>query len=92
MSNINKKTIRKPVSKAKISTKYQVVIPKEIRAVVRDVVPNRNVYMTPINESTIQISLKPRNWAEEVRGIAKGKYGKDSDKYLKRLRSDWYKE
>ncbi|OGC51635.1 hypothetical protein A2982_02025 [candidate division WWE3 bacterium RIFCSPLOWO2_01_FULL_39_13] len=72
----------------KVSTKYQVVIPKEIRNVTKGVIPGATVKIMSISPSDIQISLSPKGstWADKARGAAKGVYEKE---YLENLRNEW---
>jgi len=78
------------VSKSKINKKYQVVLPKQIRKLVKDIKPGKDVYITPINDKTLKITIDDgASWVEDSGGIAKGLYGKESIKWLRKLRSEW---
>lgn len=70
--------------------KYQVVIPREVRKVIT-VEPGQEVLVSPLDNYSIRIVLDPKNWVEASYGSAKGAWGKESDKYLRRLRESWQK-
>ena len=73
---------------SKISSKYQIVIPKSIRNVVKEARPGTEVYITLDNNSII-VTPKRENWAESVRGIIPKKYHiKDPVAYIKNMRKD----
>jgi len=77
-------------TKSKISTKYQIVIPKEVRLVVSDVKPGTEVYITPIDKRSMRVELKTKSWADEVRGIVPpGTYGPDPVKYVRKIRDEF---
>ena len=85
MKKIQNKLIR---GTSKISSKYQIVIPKNIRNVVRDVHPGTKVYITLENNSII-VTPRRENWAESVRGIIPKKYRvKDPVAYIKNMRKN----
>lgn len=84
----NKKRCKK-TTRSIISTKYQIVIPKEVRLVVNDVKPGTEVYITPIDKRSMRIELKTKSWIDEIRGIVPpGTYGPDPVKYVKKIRSE----
>lgn len=76
---------------SKISTKYQVVLPKKVREFYSDLQPGRELIITPINEHEFKISVKPtaEEWLESASGIAKGAWGEDSTGWLRKLRDEW---
>jgi bifunctional DNA-binding transcriptional regulator/antitoxin component of YhaV-PrlF toxin-antitoxin module len=81
---------KNPTEKARINAKYQLVIPRRIRRVVKDVAAGREAYITAIDDETIQIKLKKTSWVDRYGGILpKGYYGKDATKYIKDLRDEW---
>ena len=78
-------------AKSKISTKYQIVIPKEVRMVLKDAAPGTSVYITPINKKTIKIELADKkSWIEKYGGILPlGTFGKDPVKTIRKMRDEW---
>lgn len=81
---------KQPTEKAKINAKYQLVIPKGIRNVVKDVTAGREAYITAIDDETIQIKLKRTSWIDRYGGtLPLGYYGKDPAKYISDLRDEW---
>lgn len=80
-------------SNSKISTKYQIVIPKKVRMVLKDAKPGTEVYVTAVDANTISIKLKKTSWADEFVGIVPlGTYGPDPVKYIRKIRNQWGRE
>lgn len=69
---------------AKISSKNQIVIPKEAREAL-GVKAGDSVIVSPQGKSVVLIK-KPKNFRKAIRGIAVGIYEPD---YLKKEREDW---
>jgi len=77
------------LSRSKISTKYQIVIPREIRKLIK-IKPGKTVYFLPSDESSLVIMIKQdSNWVSSAKGIAQNAYSKNSTKWLKNLRKNW---
>ncbi len=78
---------------SKISTKYQIVIPKKVRMALKDATPGTEVYVTAVDADTINIKLKKTSWADTYIGIVPlGTYGPDPVKYIRKLRNQWGNE
>jgi len=79
-----------PTQTVKVSSKYQVVIPKEIRKKV-NLKPKEEVEVTlDIKSAGIIIRPKIKNWAKYMRGLGKEIWRKiDVEKYIKEERKDW---
>ena len=77
--------------KVKIGSRYQVVIPKVARRVATHIVAGKEAVVEPLDEWSVRITAKPsmEEWIKATSGIAKGAWGKDSTKTLRRLRSEW---
>lgn len=78
--------------RVKVSPKYQVVIPQSVRETLKSVEPGTDAYVIPIDETTIKITLKPKSWVEDAKGIAKGFYGNNPLNYIKKIRNEWEKK
>lgn len=76
-----------------IGAKYQIVIPKEARIKAIKIKPGSKVRVTPIDDYSVNIKVKPtmEEWIKSTKGIAKGLWGNKPDKYLRDLRHEWDK-
>lgn len=73
-----------------IGTKYQIVIPKEIRKKIKGLKPGSKVTVKTLDDQTIAVRKAEQNWVKETRGIAKEAWkGIDTTKYLENLRNEW---
>lgn len=82
--------IKNVKAKAKISTKYQIVIPKSIRDKVANVKPGNEVCISVKDDDSIEINTKKTSWISKYVGkLPKGYYGKDPTKYISNLRDEW---
>ncbi len=68
----------------KLSSKNQIVVPREAREALRVKAGDRLLVVT--RGETVILLPRPENYAEAIRGIGKGLYPKD---YLKRERASW---
>jgi|SRR3989304_1334185 len=73
-----------------VGTKYQVVIPKEVRRKIKDIKPGQQVKIYSEDESTITIKITPQDWIARTYGMmAEAWKGIDTTKYLNDLRNEW---
>ena len=73
-----------------IGTKYQIVLPKEVRLKVKGINPGVKVAVYSDGENAIRIQTEPKNWLERTRGMMKKAWrGIDTTKYLEDLRNEW---
>lgn len=72
------------MAEATLSSKNQIVIPKEAREAL-NVKPGDKLIFT-VFENKMIIMEKPKSWSTAIRGIAKGMYPPD---YLEKERADW---
>jgi len=76
-----------------VGTKYQIVIPKEVRKKIKGIRPGAKVGVYPVNGETVAIKTEPKNWLERTRGMmAEAWKGIDTTKYLEDLRNEWDKK
>lgn len=73
-----------------VGTKYQIVIPKDVRKKIKGLKPGDKVGIYSVDQETVTIKAEPKNWLERTRGIAKEAWkGIDTTKYLEDLRNEW---
>jgi AbrB family looped-hinge helix DNA binding protein len=72
------------MAEATLSSKNQIVIPKEARDALK-LKPGAKLMFTVVENKMI-IMEKPKSWSAAIRGIAKGMYPPD---YLEKERADW---
>lgn len=73
-----------------IGTKYQIVIPKEVRNKVKGLKPGAKVIVNSTDSKTVEIRKVEENWVERTRGIASEAWKNiDTTKYLENLRNEW---
>ncbi|MDP3758374.1 MAG: AbrB/MazE/SpoVT family DNA-binding domain-containing protein [Candidatus Daviesbacteria bacterium] len=75
-----------------VGSKYQIVIPKDIRNKVNGLRPGKKVgiYMS---KGEVTIKPEPENWLKRTRGMMKEAWkGIDTTKYLEDLRNEWDKK
>lgn len=75
-----------------IGTKYQIVIPKEVRKKLKTIKPGNKVHVYPIDEDTVEIKVSKQNWSDENYGALK-KYwqGIDPIAEVEKMRDEWDK-
>jgi len=72
------------MAEAKLSSKNQIVIPREAREALK-LKPGDKLLVT-VEGDRVLVLQKPKSYSAALRGIAKGVYPKD---YLKKERADW---
>lgn len=69
-----------------LSDKYQVVIPKDVRKGL-NLKPGQKLRI--IQTKSGDITIKASSVVDELYGSMKGAWGKDSSRYLWKLRDEW---
>lgn len=73
-----------------VGTKYQIVIPKEIRKKIKGIRPGAKLVVHPNGKDSIMITTEAKNWLERTRGMMKDAWKDiDTTKYLEDLRNEW---
>jgi AbrB family looped-hinge helix DNA binding protein len=72
------------MAEATLSSKNQIVVPKEAREKLK-MKPGDKLIVT-VYENKMIIMEKPKSWSAAIRGLARGTYPPD---YLKKEREDW---
>lgn len=81
------------MQQATVGSKYQIVIPKDVRRKIKDLNPGDSVKVYTEDDQTITIKVTPKDWLERTRGIAKEAWKDiDTTQYLEDLRNEWDKE
>lgn len=71
---------------AQVSTKYQVVIPKEVRELLN--IQPRDTILFLIDGDTVTLQPKPQSFTDTLRGLH-GHLWTDSEAWLEQERSSW---
>jgi len=75
-------------SDVKVSSKYQVVIPREIREKMG--LEKGDELTVDLEGETITMRRRPKSFTEYTEGLHKGVWGdEDADQYLHRMRGEW---
>lgn len=72
------------MAEAKISSKNQIVIPREAREALQ-LKPGDKLLIT-VHDNRIVVMEKPKSYAKALKGLGRGLYPKD---YLKKERDSW---
>lgn len=75
-----------------VGTKYQIVIPKEVRKQIKGIKPGAKVIVSSSDKNTITINSYPdsANWAKRTAGLMRDAWKKsDPIKELEKSRNEW---
>ncbi|MBI2334490.1 AbrB/MazE/SpoVT family DNA-binding domain-containing protein [Candidatus Daviesbacteria bacterium] len=73
-----------------VGSRYQIVIPKEVREKMNGLRPGLKVAVRFEKENILTIKTKPVNWLEQNQGIARKAWKNiNTTKYLEDLRNEW---
>ena len=73
-----------------VGTKYQIVIPKEVRKKIKGLRPGSKVSVNKLDENTIAIKTKPQDWVERTRGMMTEAWKNiDTTAELEKMRDEW---
>ncbi len=73
-----------------VGTKYQIVIPKDIRKKIKGLKPGDKVIAQFLDDKTVAIRKVDQNWVSKTRGIAKDAWKNiNTTKYLEDLKNEW---
>ena len=73
-----------------VGTRYQIVIPKEVRRKIKGLRPGSKVMVKTGNKNTITIIAQNKDWLAQTRGMMKEAW-KDIDPIaeLEKMRNEW---
>lgn len=72
-----------------VGSKYQIVIPKNVRKKVNGIRPGNKVGVYTEGDR-ITVEPAPKSWVDRNRGLMRQAWkGIDTTKYLKELRNEW---
>lgn len=73
-----------------VGTKYQIVIPKEVRKKVKGLKPGSKVSVNITDENTLTVKTNPQDWLIRTKGIATEAWkGIDTTAELEKMRDEW---
>lgn len=76
------------IQKAKVSSKYQIVIPKKVREVLGLRPGDR--FLITLEDEKVVMRLRPRSYARHLRGLHKEVWeGLDATEYVRKERERW---
>lgn len=77
---------------ATVGTKYQLVIPKNVRSQIKGLKPGSRVNIRKIDANTIVIKTDPKNWVETTKGMMTEAWKNNNIiAELEKMRNDWDK-
>lgn len=71
-----------------VGPKSQVVIPKKVRQVAYKIKKGVKALVVPVDDRTVMVSVKPKNWVVETYGMFKGMWKGDATKLIRKLRDE----
>lgn len=78
------------MQQATVGTKYQIVIPKEVRKNIRALKPGSKVTVKSVDNETITIKAEEKSWVERTEGImSKAWENIDPIAELEKMRDEW---
>lgn len=73
-----------------VGTKYQIVIPKEVRIKVKGLKPGSKVSIGLTDENTLVVKTDPQDWLKRTKGIMTEAWrGIDTTAELEKMRDEW---
>jgi AbrB family looped-hinge helix DNA binding protein len=73
-----------------VGTKYQIVIPKEVRKKMKNLRPGSKVSINRLDEKTIAIRTEPSQWLERTKGMMTGAWKNiNTSSELEKIRNEW---
>lgn len=73
-----------------VGSRYQIVIPKEVRKKVKGIKPGAKVEVYLKDNKTVAIKAEEESWLERTRGMMTEAWkGIDTTKELEKMRDEW---
>lgn len=73
-----------------VGTKYQIVIPKEVRKKIKGLKPGTKVGVYSSGDDTLTVKVDPTSWVERTSGLMTEAWkGIDPIKELEKMRNEW---
>ena len=73
-----------------VGTKYQIVIPKEVRKRIKGLKPGQKVKIYSADENTVSIKITQQDWVERTYGMMTDAWkGIDPIAELEKMRDEW---
>lgn len=78
------------MQQATVGTKYQIVIPKEVRKRMKGLAPGSKVTLNPISDKMLTVKIEPTDWVERTEGIMTEAWKNiDPIAELEKTRNEW---
>lgn len=78
------------MSQATVGSKYQIVIPKEIRRKIKSLKPGVRVVVRGLSGNAVSIEPVKQSWAAQTFGVAKKAWNRVNPvEYIEKLRNEW---
>lgn len=73
-----------------VGTRYQIVIPKEVRMKIKGIKPGAKVMIKQADDNTVTVKTSKKTWSDESYGFMKGAW-KDIDPAaeIEKMRNEW---
>lgn len=71
-----------------IGERFQAVIPKKVRIIAKMMKAGARATVIPVDERTVMVSVKPKDWVKETYGMFKGMWKGDATKLIRKLRDE----
>lgn len=73
-----------------IGSKYQIVIPKEVRKKLKGLKPGAKIAVKPVDETTVILKTQADRWSDRTYGLMENVW-KDVDpaKEINKMRDEW---
>lgn len=76
--------------KVTVGSKYQIVIPKEVRKKIKGIKPGAKVEVYALDVGSFKVKPEEKNWVERTKGIMTEAWkGIDTTKELEKMRDEW---
>lgn len=73
-----------------VGTKYQMVVPKGARKIMKSYKPGSRVVVHPIDENTATLKVTPKSWVEETYGMMREAWkGIDTEVEHRKIADEW---
>lgn len=73
-----------------VGSKYQIVIPKEVRKKLKGLRPGAKIAVKPVDETTVTLKTQEVKWSDRTYGLMKDAWkGIDPEQEIDKMRNEW---